>query len=227
MTRECTREQITTSYDSFYMGCTPGYIRWRSSRRLESRRRRRTDDARDRGRGNETFPSPGDGDDRTTSPSVRVIQPSSRALANRMNDRPTIRGENGPSSRVSILGRPRRPRRPRRPDVDVDAGVGSRRRPHRTERDASTRSRSNRPFESSRSPLLIVVHTRPGFSFRARGRDECVMHTHTLNRVRRSTSVKANAKARGRRHERARGGLIFVSRRHSSSRGRGDEQSRP
>ena len=32
---------------------------------------------------------------------------------------------------------------------------------------------------------------------------------------------------RGRRHERARDGRIFVSRRHSSSRGRGDEQSRP
>ena len=78
MTRECARAQTTTSYDSRYMECTPGYIRWRSSRRLESRRRRRTDDARDRGRGNETFPSPGDGDDRTTSPSVRVIQPSSR-----------------------------------------------------------------------------------------------------------------------------------------------------
>ncbi len=42
-----------------------------------------------------------------------------------------------------------------------------------------------------------------------------------------STNEKANAKARGRRHERARGGLIFVSHRHSSSRGRGDEQSRP
>ena len=78
MTRECTRAQTTTSYDSRYMECTSGYIRWRSSRRLESRRRRRTDDARDRGRDDETFPSPGDGDDRTTSPSVRVIQPSSR-----------------------------------------------------------------------------------------------------------------------------------------------------
>ena len=40
MTRECTRAQTTTSYDSRYMECTPGYIRWRSSRRLESRRRR-------------------------------------------------------------------------------------------------------------------------------------------------------------------------------------------
>ena len=37
MTRECTRAQTTTSYDSRYMECTPGYIRWRSSRRLESR----------------------------------------------------------------------------------------------------------------------------------------------------------------------------------------------
>ena len=34
---ECTRAQTTTSYDSRYMECTPGYIRWRSSRRLESR----------------------------------------------------------------------------------------------------------------------------------------------------------------------------------------------
>ena len=42
-----------------------------------------------------------------------------------------------------------------------------------------------------------------------------------------STNANTNAKARGRRHERARGGRIFVSRRHSSSRGRGDEQSRP
>ena len=116
MTRECTRAQTTTSYDSRYMECTPGYIRWRSSRRLESRRRRRTDDARDRGRDDETFPSPGDGDDRTTSPSVRVIQPSSRvcldsfsfrALANRMNDRPTIlrrkRGAPPLASRSSIV----------------------------------------------------------------------------------------------------------------------------
>ena len=37
MTLECTRAQTTTSYDSRYMECTPGYIRWRSSRRLESR----------------------------------------------------------------------------------------------------------------------------------------------------------------------------------------------
>jgi hypothetical protein len=37
MTRECARAQTTTSYDSRYMECTPGYIRWRSSRRLESR----------------------------------------------------------------------------------------------------------------------------------------------------------------------------------------------
>ena len=77
---------------------------------------------------------------------------------NRMNDRPTdhSRRKRGAPSRVSILDRPRRPRRP---DVDVDADVGSRRRPHRTERDASTRSRSNRPFESSR----IVLGTTPPF----------------------------------------------------------------
>ena len=224
------------------MECTLGYIRWRSSRRLESRRRRRTDDARDRGRDNETFPSPGDGDDRTTSPSVRGIQPSSRvcldsfsfrALANRMNDRPTVRGETavrplsrlGPRSSASSASSASSRCR--------DVGVSSRRRPHRTERDASTRSRStrsrsNRPFESSRPPPPFDFRSRrPVFSFRARGRHECVMHTHTLNRVRRSTNAKANAKARGRRHERARDGLIFVSRRHSSSRGRGDEQSRP
>ena len=41
-----------------------------------------------------------------------------------------------------------------------------------------------------------------------------------------STNAKANAKGRGRRHERARGGLIFVSHRHSSSRGRGETNSR-
>ena len=186
MTRECTRAQTTTSYDSRYMECTPGYIRWRSSRRLESRRRRRTDDARDRGRDDETFPSPGDGDDRTTSPSVRVIQPSSRvcldsfsfrALANRMNDRPTTsrRKRGAPLSRLdprssassASSASSRRRRRRRR--------WCSRRRPHRTERDASTRSRSNRPFESSRivpTPPLLIVVLGLFFSFH-----ECVMHT--------------------------------------------------
>ena len=51
MTRECTRAQTTTSYDSRYMECTPGYIRWRSSRRLESRppRSRRSSRAIDGG----------------------------------------------------------------------------------------------------------------------------------------------------------------------------------
>ena len=117
-------------------------------------------------------PSPGDGDDRTTSPSVRVIQPSSRvcldsrtfrALANRMNDRADHRAKTrcplsrlDPRSSASSASSASS-------DVDVDADVGSRRRPHRTERDASTRSRSNRPFESSR-----IVPTPPPFDCRSR-----------------------------------------------------------
>ena len=166
MTRECTRAQTTTSYDSRYMECTPGYIRWRSSRRLESRRRRRTDDARDRGRDDETFPSPGDGDDRTTSPSVRVIQPSSRvcldsffsfrALANRMNDRPTIRGENAVpplASRSSIVRVVRVVRVvPTSTSTPTSARAVARTAPNATRRRAPARIvHSNRP-ESSRPP---------------------------------------------------------------------------
>ena len=166
MTRECTRAQTTTSYDSRYMECTPRYIRWRSSRRLESRRRRRTDDARDRGRDDETFPSPGDGDDRTTSPSVRVIQPSSRvcldsffsfrALANRMNDRPTIRGENAVpplASRSSIVRVVRVVRVvPTSTSTPTSARAVARTAPNATRRRAPARIvHSNRP-ESSRPP---------------------------------------------------------------------------
>ena len=170
MTRECTRAQTTTSYDSRYMECTPGYIRWRSSRRLESRRRRRTDDARDRGRGNETFPSPGDGDDRTTSPSVRVIQPSSRvcldsffsfrALANRMNDRPTIRGENAvpPLASRSSIVRVVRVVRVVRTSTPTSARAVARTAPNATRRRAPARIvHSNRPESSRPPPLLIVV----------------------------------------------------------------------
>ena len=124
MTRECTREQATTSYDSRYMECTPRYI---CGDRLDVSSLVGDDvrTTRDRGRGNETFPSPGDGDDRTTSPSVRVIQPSSRvcldsfsfrALANLefndRTDRPFAAKTRSAPSRVSILGRPRRRRRP-------------------------------------------------------------------------------------------------------------------
>ena len=170
MTRECTRAQTTTSYDSRYMECTPGYIRWRSSRRLESRRRRRTDDARDRGRDDETFPSPGDGDDRTTSPSVRVIQPSSRvcldsffsfrALANRMNDRPTIRGENAVpplASRSSIVRVVRVVRVvPTSTSTPTSARAVARTAPNATRRRAPARIvHSNRP-ESSRPPLYLI-----------------------------------------------------------------------
>jgi hypothetical protein len=98
-----------------------------------------------------------------------------------MTDRPFAAKTRSAPSRVSVLGRPRRPRRPRRPDVDVDVGVESRRRPHRTERDASTRSRSNRPFARIVATLLIFVHGGLFFLF---GREEdatSVMHTHTLN----------------------------------------------
>ena len=172
MTRECTRAQTTTSYDSRYMECTPGYIRWRSSRRLESRRRRRTDDARDRGRDDETFPSPGDGDDRTTSPSVRVIQPSSRvcldsfsfrALANRMNDRPTIRGENAVpplASRSSIVRVVRVV--PTSTSTSTSARAVARTAPNATRRRAPARIvHSNRP-ESSRPPPFDC-RSRPVF----------------------------------------------------------------
>ena len=146
----------------------PRYMRWRSSRRLESRRRRRTDDARDRGRDNETFPSPGDGDDRTTSPSVRVIQPSSRvcldsfsfrALANRMNDRPTIRSENAVpplASRSSIVRVV-----PTSTSTPTSARAVARTAPNATRRRAPARIvHSNRPESSRPPPLfdLIVVH---------------------------------------------------------------------
>jgi hypothetical protein len=143
-----------------------------------------------------------------------------------MTDRPFAAKTRCPLSRLgprsSASSRRRRRRRRRRRLAPSPA-------PHRTRRvdalplESSIRIVPNRP----EPPLLIVVHGGLFFSFHARGRHECVMHAHTLNRVRRSTNAKANAKARGRRHERARGGLIFVSRRHSSSRGRGDEQSRP
>ena len=154
----------------------PGYIRWRSSRRLESRRRRRTDDARDRGRDDETFPSPGDGDDRTTSPSVRVIQPSSRvcldsffsfrALANRMNDRPTIRGENAvhPLASRSAIVRVVRVVRvvPTSTSTPTSARVVARTAPNATRRRAPARIvHSNRP-ESSRPPLFDC-RSRPVF----------------------------------------------------------------
>ena len=131
-----------------------------------SSRRRRTDDARDRGRDDETFPSPGDGDDRTTSPSVRVIQPSSRvcldsfsfrALANRMNDRPTIRSENAvhPLASRSAIVR-----------------VVARTAPNATRRRAPARIvHSNRP-ESSRPPPFDCRSRPVFFSFH-----ECVMHT--------------------------------------------------
>ena len=147
----------------------PRYIRWRSSRCLESRRRRRTDDARDRGRGNETFPSPGDGDDRTTSPSVRVIKPSSRvcldsfsfrALGNRMNDRPTIRGENAVhplASRSSIVRVVRVVRVvPTSTSTPTSARAVARTAPNATRRRAPARIvHSNRP-ETSRLFFLFA-----------------------------------------------------------------------
>ena len=202
-----------TSYDSCYMECTPGYIRWRSSRRLESRRRRRTDDARDRGRDDETFPSPGDGDDRTTSPSVRVIQPSSRvcldsvfsfrALANRMNDRPTIRGENAvpPLATRSSIVRVVRVVRVVPTSTPTPARAVARTAPNATRRRAPARIvHSNRP-ESSRPPPFDC-RSRPVFFFFSRVCDAHTAHAESSAKVderereRKGVRVKTRARAR-------------------------------
>ena len=162
---------------------------------VSTSRRRRTDDARDRGRGNETVPSPGDGDDRTTSPSVRVIQPSSRvcldsfsfrALANRMNDRPTIRSENAvhPLASRSAIVR-----------------VVARTAPNATRRRAPARIvHSNRP-ESSRPPPFDC-RSRPVFFFFSRVCDAHTAHAESSAKVdereRERKGVRAKTRARAR-----------------------------
>ena len=165
MTRECTRAQTTTSYDSRYMECTPRYIRWRSSRRLESRRRRlwmtrATADEMTRRfhrqatatieRLRRAFES---SNHRLAFASIRF---SFRALANRMNDRPTIRGENAVpplASRSSIVRVVRVVRVvPTSTSTPTSARAVARTAPNATRRRAPARIvHSNRP-ESSRPP---------------------------------------------------------------------------